>query len=241
MSRVQVLTSTTADGSMLDRHDELNSQIIANRETFLAKNGITMNQSTRLNINLQARIDAGETNYCRYVEVTPSDFGAGMRGGDATVCDAIITKDVNHALVLPIADCAATTIYDPTHHVLMLSHLGRHSLEQQGATKSVQHLIETYHSNPKELLVWVSPSPNKDVYPIWKLDNQGMKEAWHEQMAVAGIIPENIIDNTADSATDLNYYSYSEFLKGHRDEDGDYAMVAMMTDYPLLFQRSIDS
>jgi hypothetical protein len=230
MSSIKVAISTIADGSMLNRHHGSDPVIIANRERFLQKNGIDAEQTTRLKLALHDRLNDGETDFCRYSEVSSTDKGAGMHDTNVIISDAIVTREPNHALFLPIADCVATAIYDPVRHVLMLSHLGRHSLEQQGAVKSVQYLVDHYGSSPADLLVWSSPAPNKEVYPIWKLDNQGMKEAWFEQMASAGILPEHITDNPADSATDLNYYSYSEFLKGHRSEDGDYGMVAMMTD-----------
>jgi copper oxidase (laccase) domain-containing protein len=226
-----VLISTVADGSMYNRKDLYNAAVIENRTKFLAQHNITIDDATRLhpNANQRAEVDH-ETNWCRYIEIDTSSKGLGMRGDDAPTADAIITKDAHHALLLPVADCVGATIYDPVHHVLMISHLGRHSLEQQGGVRSVEHLTEHYGSDPKVLLVWFTPAPNKEVFPIWALDNKGMKEVAFEQMAAAGVPFENITDNPADTATDLTYYSYSEYLKGHREEDGDHAMITMMTD-----------
>ena len=52
----------------------------------------------------------------------------------------------------------------------------------------------------------------------------------YEQLEEAGIDFKNVIDNKDDTATNPNYYSFSEFTKGNKSEDGCYAMVAMMSD-----------
>jgi hypothetical protein len=221
--------STISDGSMLNRHDPLDPAVIRNREVFLKKHSITMPQSVRLHVNMLVRATVEhDQDYCRYREVTSKEGSRGMYNDDTIVGDAIVTRKKNVALFLPIADCVGATFYDPVQHVLMVSHLGRHSLEQQGGTKSVEFLVQSFGSNPADIKVWLTPAPGKDVYPIWKLDNKGMKEATFEQLDAAGILLNNITDNPADSTKDLNYYSYSEFLRGNREEDGDYAIVAMM-------------
>jgi hypothetical protein len=231
MSKLIVALSMVKDGSMLARHDPLDEDVIKNREAFLTKNSISMDQATRVNVDTYQRAEKQhETNWTRYYAVSTNERGDGMRDDNKPVADALVTRENNHALFLGIADCVGAVIYDPTRRVLMLTHLGRHSLEQHGGEKSIQYLVDNYNCNPSDLKVWLTPAPNKEVFPIWALDNKGMKEATFEQLAAAGIVFENIIDNPADSATDLNYYSYSEFLKGHRTEDGDVGMVAMMRD-----------
>jgi copper oxidase (laccase) domain-containing protein len=226
-----IAISTVKDGSMLSREKDNTPQIIKNRATFLDSQGISMDQTTRVYVDTLARATVEhDTNFCRYYEVKESNKGHGMQDNDLLVSDALVTRGKNHAIMLPIADCVGAVIYDPTHHVLMVSHLGRHSLEQQGGKKSIEHLAKTYDSRPEELLVWLTPAPSKESYPIWALDNKGMKEVVFEQLDAAGITQSNITDNPIETDKDLDYFSYSEFLKGHRSEDGDYAIVAMMTD-----------
>lgn len=222
MADMLVAISTVADGSMYNRHDKLDTAVIHNREIFLKKHSITLEQTTRV-----MTLYEGD-NYHRYREATVAEKGAGMKDDQVAVSDGLVTTSLNHALFLPVADCVGAVLYDPTKHILMLSHLGRHSLEQDGGIRSVAYLNEKYGCDPKDLKVWLTPAPGKDVYPIWKLDNKGMKEATFEQLSTAGILPENITDNPADTTKDINYYSYSEFLKGNRKKDGDYAIVAMM-------------
>jgi len=222
MSDPLVVISTVADGSMYNRHDPLDTKVINNRRTFLSKLGIELIHATRVKTVYEG------DDYCRYHEVTLAQAGDGMQDNEVIVADGLVTRVPGHALILPVADCVGAVFYDPDQHILMLSHLGRHSLEQRGGVRSVEYLVQHYNVDPGHLKVWLTPAPGKDVYPIWALENKGMKEVTFEQLASAGILFENIVDNPADSTNDLNYYSYSEFLKGNRDEDGDHMMVAMM-------------
>ena len=219
-----VATSTVEDGSMYNRRDMSDSAIITNRKNFLAANGIDISQTTR------AKITYDRTDFCQYGSVDASQKGSGMTDNNAVILDALITTDSQHALFLPIADCVGAVLFDPIHHILALAHFGRHALEQDGGRKLVTYLTEHYASDPSQLNIWLTPAAGKDVYPIWALDNKGMKEVMFEQLFAAGVLYENIIDNPTETTSDLHYFSYSEHLKGHRTEDGDHAIVAMMTD-----------
>lgn len=42
------------------------------------------------------------------------------------------------------------------------------------------------------------------------------------------IKPHDETDDAAETTSDQHYYSYSEYLKGHRKNDGDHAIVAIM-------------
>jgi copper oxidase (laccase) domain-containing protein len=224
VNKLVVATSTVADGSMYNRNDHFDPEVFQNREKFLSVHGITIMQTSRVRVNYD------RTDFCEFIEVKEEDKGGGMSGDDIAIADALITKNAQHALLLPVADCVGAFLYDPLSHVLAVAHLGRHSLEQQGGFNLVTHLKRTYGSDPATLRVWLTPAPSKDNYKIWKLNNKGMKEATFEQLYAAGILQENITDNPAESDKDPNYFSYSAFLKGNRDIDGDYAIIAMMTE-----------
>ncbi len=220
---VLVALSSVADGSMHNRNDAQDGTVLAARAAWLVKNAIDPARTTRLCVSYDT------DDYCRYKEVGESDFGVSMKGFDGEVADALITITSGHALFLPVSDCIATTIYDPEHQVLMLTHLGRQSLEQQGALQSVRYLVAHYNSSVSKLQVWTSPTINKDTYKIFKLDNKGMKEAFFEQMHEAGIQDSQINDHIADTGTDDAYFSYSQYLQGNKPQDGSHAMVAMIT------------
>lgn len=160
--KIVVAISKVSDGNMLIKSDKANPDVIKNRSKFLEKNGIDINQTTRISTVY------GGDDYCRYHEVGVSEKSAGMFDGNVVTSDALVTKDINHALLLPIADCVGAVIFDPSKNILMLSHLGRHALEQNGGYKSVQYLVEDFGSNPADLLVWLSPAPGVDSYPaLW--------------------------------------------------------------------------
>lgn len=216
---------------MYNRHDGTDAEVIRNRTGFLKRHGIDASQTTRLNPNMLIRDkELHDTDFCRYLEVGKEHQGLGMYRDDIEDADALITRQSGHALIAPVADCIGAVIFDPDNKVLMLSHLGRQSLEQQGGIKSVQYLEEHYGSNPKKLLIWLTPAPSKEAYPIWKLENKGMKEVMFEQLDEAGIAPANVHDDPTDSDKSPLYYSYTNFFNGRTDEDGDHMMVAMMTD-----------
>lgn len=215
-------TSTAADGSMYNPLDQSDATVVANREMWLKKNSLKLDDATRVYITYDT------PDFCRYTEVGPQEKGLGMKQADLPPADALITTAPGHVLFLPVADCVATILFDPTKGVLMLSHLGRHSLEQDGGVRSVAYLTEHYSSNPADIKVWLSPAPSKETYAIYALNNQGMKEAAFEQLKRAGIRAENVTDNHADTATDDRYFSHSAFLKGQKSEDGRFAVIAVI-------------
>lgn len=221
---LKVAISTVADGSMLRRGAPSDPGVIKNREVFLAKHSISLNQTTRVSFSYETH------TFTRYYTVNNDEKGIGMSDASPINADALVTTQSHHALFLPLADCIGAVLYDSKQHVLMMSHLGRHSLEQHGGSASVQFLKEHFHSNPADIEVWLTPAAGKENYPIWSLENKGLKEVVYEQLVAAGINESHIHDDPTDTTTDERYYSYSEFLKGNRSEDGDYAIVAMMTD-----------
>lgn len=222
MTSVAVFISTVDDGNMLIPDDRSNQTIAQNRATFLQKHDIDIAASTRVNITYDTK------DFCRYLEVSHKDQGLGMIDDDAQSADALITTLPDHALLLPLADCVGTVLYDSKHHVLMLSHLGRHSVEQQGGQKSVAYLQDHYRSDPADILVWLTPAPGKEKYPMWAFDNRSIKSVVLEQLTSSGVLIENITDNTADTTKDTRYFSHSEYLAGHRETDGRHAIVAMI-------------
>lgn len=218
---VFVAISKVFDGNMLNPDNDSDQQVAANRASFLAKNGIDIKQTTRVGIKYDS------DNYRRYYEVTEKHMGQGM-AEEIVPADALITRLPNHALFLPVADCVGAVVFDPINNVLMLAHLGRHSLEQFGGRESVRFMSDHFGCDPKDLQVWLTPAPGPDVYPLYAFSNRSIKNVVFEQLQSAGINSENIDDNPADTSKDPDYFSHSEFLKGNRPTDGRYAIVAMM-------------
>jgi copper oxidase (laccase) domain-containing protein len=222
MSSPLVIISQVADGNMYMPDDKENQSVIDNRIAYLESHDLSIDDAVRVNVLYEGN------DYCRYLEVDSSQRGAGMRGNDIAPADALVTRTPGLLLFLPLADCVGMVVYDPDHHVLMLSHVGRHSLEQNGAFASVKHLAHVYGSDPTHLKIWLTPAPGQQNYPVHAFHNRDFKEIVFEQLDAAGVVRENVVDNPSDSTTDDRYFSHSEFLAGRRSSDGRYAIVAVM-------------
>ena len=222
--KLKLAISTAADGNMAVRQDLSNqSEVTQNRSVFLNSHGIDPADATRVKIVYQG------DNYCRYHEINRTNKGGGMFGSDVVTADGLVTRQVGQALFLPLADCVGMVIFDPNQQILMLSHVGRHSLEQNGAYQSVMFMVDDYHCQPADLLIWLTPAPSQTSYPLFAFDNRGFKEVIFEQLKSAAIRAEQITDDSTDTTQDYRYFSHSEFLKGNRPDDGRYAIVAVMS------------
>lgn len=123
MTQAVVAISTVADGSMYDPSDQGKNEVIVNRSEWLKKYNLSLEDVARVHISYD-----GE-DFCRYRIVTAENRSEGMSGPSTEYNDALVTTNANVALFLPVADCVATALFDEEKGILMLSHLGRHSLE----------------------------------------------------------------------------------------------------------------
>jgi len=223
-TRLIVAHSCVADGSMLNREDGRDGRVFEDRVRWLSSIGMNPAKTYRLSLSYEDNND-----FCRYREINTGDTPVALFDAANEEADALVTTQLGQALFLPLADCVGAVLFDEEHGVLMLSHLGRHSVEQNGGVRSVEHLVEHYGTKPQQIKVWLSAAVGKDTYKIFALKNKGLKEVVFEQLHEAGVLFENITDTPFDTAVDLNYYSHSEFLKGNRLDSGRHAIVAMMT------------
>jgi len=140
--------------------------------------------------------------------------------------DALVVNKINHALFLPLADCIGAVLYVQSKNILMLSHLGRHSLEQFGGSESVNFLIKNFNVEPGDITIWLSPSAGKENYPLTALNDRSLQEVAIEQFISAGVPIDNITKSNIDTTTNNKYYSHSQYLKGKRGSDGRFAIIA---------------
>ena len=210
---VRVAVSSVSDGSMKDGVDLLTAEASSNRQKFLASFDMPPEQAAVFYADFETE------DFCHYAFARP-----GLMPG----CDGVSTDRTNQPILLPIADCVATVLYDPTRHAIMISHLGRHSTEQYGGMKSVEYMTKTYGSRPEELLVWLGPSPNGTDYPLHAFDHRSFTDVLIEQLQTAGVAIDNIEVSDVDTSTNPHYFSHSQFLKGQQATDGRYAVAAMI-------------
>lgn len=222
---VVVGLSSADDGNMkFDRGDD--DQIRDNRLAFLMQVDIDPTQATLVQVSYK-----DTTDFTRYHIVDDSDQGEGMLEPISDIhADAVVVTRPDHALFLPLADCLGAVIYDPIAKVMMVSHLGRHSIEVEGALKSVQFLVEEFGSVASDLQVWLSPGVGSDSYPLLTLGNRSFVEVALEQFSAAGVDERRIEISKIDTAEDDNYFSHSEYLAGNQMSDDRFAIVAMMRD-----------
>jgi hypothetical protein len=218
--------------------DELKN-IFKNRERFLHELDLDLDDSCLV------MVDYDRENYTEFHEVTSQQGGAGMaplktlpldftnRQGDAAtksavIADALVTKEKNLGLFLPLADCLGAVIYDPTNEILCVAHLGRHATEQFAAQKVIEYLKQKFDSNPADLHIWLSPVAGGVNYPLFKFDNKSLREVNIEQFVTAGINPEHISGDDIDTTTHEQYYSHSEAQKTGDDLGKRFAIAAKM-------------
>jgi len=223
-ANVRVGVSSKADGNM--KFGVANdAETIKNRTAFLESIGIPIKDTTVVAITYDT------DNFAKYHIVTDDEKGKEMeRTGEVEHADALVTFTPHHALFLPLADCVGAVLYDETHSTLMVSHLGRHSVEEDGAKKSVQYLQQVALTNPATLKVWLSPGVGKASYPLHAFEGKSLHEVITQQLLEAGVLSENIEDAGINTAETDEYYSHSEFLKGNETDAGRFAVVAMMMD-----------
>lgn len=220
---VVTAVSSTQDGNM-KYLDSTTPQIEVdqNRALFLKKQGIDPDQTVLI------RTTYDGNNYTRYHEVKKSDHGQGITRPSQYNSDSLATREKNVALFLPIADCIGGFVYDPARHVIMVMHLGRQATEQHGARKSIEFMRLQFGSNPKDLLVWLGPAPSEKTYPLYSFDSRSLHDINTEHLRSAGVDYAKITICRTDTIIDANYFSHSAFLKGKRETDGRYAVVAML-------------
>ena len=220
--KLQINTSTVADGSMKIIDEETRQSVMENRDKYLKKNGIDPENTILVKIIYET------SDFCKYKAVKTSDRGDGFSRPSSITADALCTDEYETALFLPIADCIGAVIYSEQNHALMVSHLGRHSIEQNGAFKSVQYFMEQYSLKPEDISIWMSPSVGKETYPLHNYNNQSLNEVARKQFMQAGVKKNKIQDESIDVANHPDYYSHSSFLKGNQPEDGRFAIVAVI-------------
>ena len=224
-SEVVVGLSSIDDGNMKFASGDA-EEVRENRIHFLRQIDIDPTQATLVQMTY-----TDTTDFTRYHVVDDENLGEGILEPVSDLCaDALTVTRPDHALFLPLADCVGAVIYDSQAKIMMVSHLGRHNIEQQGAFKSIQYLAEEFGSIPTDLKIWLSPSVGSDSYPLHDFSNRSLRDVVCAQFEEAGVGLEQIEVNDIDTAEDDNYFSHSEYLSGNQMSDGRFAIVAMMRD-----------
>jgi copper oxidase (laccase) domain-containing protein len=229
-----VRVSSRSDGTVLDRSegDFFTEKQLATRRSFCESNGVSYEDV------VYQEIEYGD--HVSFDTLAEVDDTMTTKHATSVKADALFTREVGVGLFLPVADCVATVVYDPRLQLLALLHLGRHATYTDLVGKTVRHFV-AQRSNPAELIVWMSPSAQKDSYrlewfdkesdPRWQgfyrkrddgyyLDIPGYnRERWID----AGVWPEHISMSSVDTVNNPEYFSHSA-----GEKHGRIAVLAMM-------------
>lgn len=221
--KIIAAVSSIEDGAMKLNGSKNPQEVHENRRRFLEKNNIRSDQTVLVRMSYET------DNFTKYSIVKEANSKNKDEIDNYFPNDALATNQKGVALFLPLADCVGTILYDSKQEALMVSHLGRHNVEQYGAKKSVEYMVKEFHSSPKDILVWMSPAAGKENYPLFAFDNKSLHEVNKEHFLEAGILPINLEICSIDTTKSDHYHSHSEFVKGnHDDPHGRFAIAAMM-------------
>lgn len=232
-SNIIVAVSSTDDGTMLNRTLGVHSsEVIENRRAFCESRGVSYDSVVYQNI-----VYGSDKTYDHIAVVDKSMSTASVGGIEA---DALFTKTPGVGLFLPVADCVATVVYDPTHDYLAMVHLGRDSTVN-GLMVKVINKFALEGSSLADLVVWMSPSAKSETYvmqwfdqenePDWQgfihktdsgihLDLPGFNKA---ACLAAGVHEDNMHISPINTMTSDQYFSHSM-----GDVSGRFAVIAMM-------------
>lgn len=147
-------TSTEKDGNMLFRLGAKET-VLANREAFLARQGLKLSECVSVGIEHGDRIHA----------VGKEDWGRGAFTRDTAIpCDALVTNTPGTILFLNVADCLPVAFIDPPRKAIALVHVSRKNAGMDLIEKLVSFLHEHFQSVPKDLIVDVGPAIQKKSY-----------------------------------------------------------------------------
>jgi copper oxidase (laccase) domain-containing protein len=220
-----VVLSSVEDGPMNFKNHDF-EEVFSNRSAFFDIAGVDPLQVTLLQVTYQ-----DTTDFTRYKVVEEEYVGEGaLEPVSSLEADALVVTRPEQAIFLPLADCTGAVVYDPVNRILMVSHLGRHSVQQLGGRKTVEYLKNEFDSDPSNLLVWLSPAVDKESYPLHAFEGRSLHEVITSQMCEAGVDKNNIEISHVDTAKSDDYYSHSEFKADNQADDGRFAIVAMMVE-----------
>ncbi len=237
---VKVVFSSAEDGSTaMGGGKASNSSHVRITEEFLKKHGFDESNRTKVAISY-----GPNHTYTESKLVTPNNIGT------AVECDALYTTGTQRIITLPVADCIATVVYDPSVPLLGVLHLGRHSSVAGLIEKFAEITRETLGSNPAHWYVWMSPSlqqasngldyftpPDPNDWEAFQhtgddgkiyLDIPGHNKLHFERL---GVLSENIEVSEVDTHSDEAYFSHraAESL-GKPERQGRMTVVAELVD-----------
>lgn len=147
---------------------------------------------------------------------------------DEKESDSLITSTAGIGLMITHADCQSALFYDPKNHVIANVHAGWRGSVQNIYQHTITAMQKTFHTDPSNLLVCISPSLGPESAEFIHYNNELPEEFWtfqvkpnyfdfwaisENQLINAGILPHHI------EIARLNTYSNpTDFFSYRRDK-----------------------
>ncbi|MEE8122026.1 MAG: peptidoglycan editing factor PgeF [Anaerolineales bacterium] len=80
--------------------------------------------------------------------------------------DIILTDDPGVTLLMRFADCVPILLYDPHRIAIGIAHAGWLGTVRRAAEVAVQAMVQTFQSDPTDILVGLGPSIGPDHYTV---------------------------------------------------------------------------
>lgn len=221
---LHIAMSTVADGAMTRPGGVMHNAERDNQRRFLQKNGVDISRVVRVHVNYATN------TFKRYRTVSNAQLGRGFTKPAPDFSDGLSTQEKNIVLFLPLADCIGAVLYDQKHQAMMLSHLGRQNLEQNGGEASVHFMEKTYGTHPEDIVVYLSAAASGLNYPLYAFDNQSLHAVAAKQLHKAGVRKTAITIDGRDTVAHSDLFSHSAYLKNPDEvSDGRHAIICYIT------------
>lgn len=171
----QFFVSKIEDGNLAWRYGSA-PDVEANRSKWFAKIGIDPQK-----VVLASLVGGADVRI-----VTAKDAGQGILVPDPDIPDAdiLITNDPSLKLMTVLADCLGIAVFDPEHGAIGLAHAGYRGVNQYVPQKMIQAMTDAYGTDPKKLIVRLSPGLHAD-YALF--DEEHIEERFTETFWAAYI------------------------------------------------------
>lgn len=120
-----------------------------------------------LGVDKNRMVASYQTHTTNIRVVTKEDEGKGIvRERDYKDIDGLITNVPGLTLVTFYADCVPLYFVDPVKKAIGLSHSGWKGTVNKMAVKTVDSMIQTFGSNPADIIACIGPCICKDCYEV---------------------------------------------------------------------------
>ena len=158
--------------------------------------------------------------------------------------DGLVTKQKNISLAILTADCLPILLYDPEKEVIGVAHAGYKGLLNHVIEHTIQKFVSVFHSDPKDIIVGIGPSIERDCYEVgveliekFQEEFPSFEDIFTEKdqkffldlrgialqcLLKEGIVKEHVEIMDICTKDDSNFYSY-------RDGDGDKRFVSLIS------------